>query len=119
MHIVVQDPTLIVRASHECLCLFLRADIESLDVYTFEATFDYCISLLLCLKYMLVQFDALHAHSLTVDYHIARYSLCCIVYNMLFIDQAVHLRSESYELGNAMSVVFILEYWPKQLLVEI
>ena len=119
MHIAIQDPTLVVYASHESLCLFLRAYIEGLVVDSLEATFDYCISLLLCLKKSLVQIDVLHAHFLTVDYDIVRYSLCCVVYNMLFIDQTVHLRSESHELGNAMSVVFVLEYGSRQLLVEI
>ena len=119
MHIVVQDPTLVVCASHESLCLFLRAYIESLVVDTFEATFDHCISLLLCLKYTLVQIDVLHTHSFSIDHDIARYTLCCIVYYMLLINQTVHLRSESHELGDAMSVVLILEYWSRQLLVEI
>ena len=119
MHIVVQDPTLVVCASHESLCLLLRADIESLVVDTFEATFDNCISLLFCLKYTLVQIHVLHAHFLTIDYHIARNTLCCIVYHLLLIHKAVHLRSESYELGDAMSVVLVLENWPRQLLVEI
>ena len=86
MHIVVQDLTLIVCASHKCLCLFLHAYIESLVVDTFETAFDYCISLLLCLKDTLVQIDVLHTHPFTIDYHIARNSLCCIVYNMLLID---------------------------------
>ena len=119
MHIIVQDPSLVIRTRHECLGLLLRADIESLVVDTFEASLDDCISLLFSIKYTLVQIDVLHAYFLTIDYDIARYSLCCIVYNMLFIDQAIHLRSESYELGNAMPVVFILEYWSRQLLVEI
>ena len=112
MHVVVQDPTLVVYASHESLCLLLRAYIESLVVDTFETAFDYCILLLFCLKYTLVQIDVLHAHSLTIDYHIARNSLCCIVYNMLFIDEAVHLRSESYELGNAMPLCSSLKKSP-------
>ena len=36
VHVVVQDPSLVVRASHECLGLFLRADIEALNVDWFE-----------------------------------------------------------------------------------
>ena len=87
VHVVVQDPSLVVRASHECLGLFLRADIEGLVVNAFEAAFDHCIFLLLCLKDALVQIDVLHAHSLTIDYHIARNSLCCIVYYLLLINQ--------------------------------
>ena len=94
MHIVVQDPTLVVCASHECLGLFLRADIESLVVDALEAAFDHCISLLLCLKNALVQFDVLHTHSLSIDHHVARNSLRCIVYQMLLINQTVHFRSE-------------------------
>ena len=119
MHIVVQDPSLVVCASHECLCLLLRCDIESLVVDTFEAAFDDCISLLLCLKDTLVQIDVLHAHFLTIDCHISWNTLCCIVYYILLIDETVHLGSKSHELGGEMSVVFILEYWSRQLLVEV
>ena len=54
VYVVVQNPSLVVCASHECLGLFLRADIESLIVDTIEAAFDHCISLLLCLKNTLV-----------------------------------------------------------------
>ena len=50
MHVVVQDPSLVVCASHECFCLLLRADIEFLIVDALEAAFDHCISLLLCLN---------------------------------------------------------------------
>ena len=42
MHVVFQDPSLVVRASHECLGLLLRADIEGLVVDAFEAAFDHC-----------------------------------------------------------------------------
>ena len=93
MYVVFQDPTLVVCASHECLGLFLCGDIEGLVVDAFEAAFDYCIFLLLCLKNTLVQFDVFHVHSLTIDHHIARNSLRCIVYHMLLINQAIHLRS--------------------------
>ena len=119
MHVVIQDPSLVIRASHECLGLLLRADIEGLVVDTLEATFDDCISLLLCLKNTLVQIDVLHAHSLSIDHHIARNSLCRIVYHMLLINQTVHLWSQSHELRNAMSVVLVLEYGSRQLLVEV
>ena len=54
LYVVVQDPTLVVRARHECLGLLLGADIEGLVVDTFEAAFDHCIFLLLCPKYTLV-----------------------------------------------------------------
>ena len=118
LHIVVQDPSLVVCASHECLGLFLRADIQSLVIDSFEAALDHCIFLLLCLKDALVQFDVLHAH-LSIDHDVARYSLCCVVYHMLLINQAVHLRSQSNELRDAMSVVLILEYGTRQLLVEV
>ena len=97
MHVVVQDSTLVVRASHECLGLFFRADIESLIVDTLEAAFDHCIFLLLCLKDTLVQLDVLHAHSLTIDHHIARNSLCCIVYHMLLINQPSNASSVSVQ----------------------
>ena len=76
MHIVIQDPSLVVRASHEGLDLLLRCDIEGLIVDSLEAAFDHCILLLLCLKETLVQFDVLHAHPFTIDYDIARYTLC-------------------------------------------
>ena len=119
VHVVVQDSSLVVCASHECLGLFLCADIEGLVVNAFEAAFDHCIFLLLCLKDTLVQIDVLHAHSLTIDHDIARNSLCCIVYHMLLINQTVHLRSQSHELRDAMSVVLILEDGSRQLLVEV
>ena len=94
IYVVVQDPSLVVCASHECLGLFLRADIESLVVNSLEAAFDHCISLLLCLKNTLVQIDVLHAHPLIIDHHIARNSLWCTMYHMLLINQAVHLWSK-------------------------
>ena len=95
MYVVVQDPTLVIRASHECLGLFLRADIEGLVVDALEAAFDHCIFLLLCLKDTLVQFDVLHAHSLTILHLIARNSLCCIVYHMFLINQPSYASSVS------------------------
>ena len=119
MHIVVQDPSLVICASHECLGLFLRTDIESLVVDALEAAFDHCIFLLLCLNNTLVQIDVLHAHFLSIDHNIARNSLRCVVYHMLLIDQAVHLRPQTNELGDAMSVVLVLEYGTRQLLVEV
>ena len=67
MHVVVQDPSLVVRAWHNGLGLFPRCDIESLVVDAFEAAFDDYISFPLCLEYTLVQFDVLHLHSLTID----------------------------------------------------
>ena len=119
IHVVVQDPSLVVPTSHECLGLFLRADIESLVVDALEVAFDHCIFLLLCVKSTLVQFDVLHDHSLTIDHDIARNSLCCIVYDMLLVNQAVHLRSQSNELHDAMSGVLVLEDGSRQLLVEV
>ena len=119
VHVVVQDPTLVVCASHECLGLLLRADIEGLVVDALEAAFHHCIFLLLCLKDALVQLDVLHAHPLSIDHNIARNSLCCIVYYMLLINQAVHLGSQSNELRDVMSVVFVLKDGTRQLLVEV
>ena len=119
VYIVVQDSSLVVCTSHECLGLFLRDDVESLVVDALEGTFDHCIPLLLCLNNTLVQLDVLHAHFLSIDHHIARNSLRCIVYDVLLINQAVHLRSQSHELRDAMSVVLILEDGSRQLLVEI
>ena len=49
MHVVVQDLSLVICASHECLGLFLRCNIESLVVDALEAAFDHCVFLLLCL----------------------------------------------------------------------
>ena len=103
--IVVLDPTLVVRASHECLGLFLRGNVEGLVVDAIEAAFDQCISLLLCLKDALVQIDVLHAHPLSIDHHVARNSLRCIVYHMLLVDQAVHLGSQSHELRDDVRCV--------------
>ena len=119
VHVVVQDQTLVIRASHEWLGLLLRADVEALVVDAFEAAFDHCIFLLLCLKNTLVQIDVLHAHSLTVIHDVARNSLCCIVYHMLLINQAIHLWSKSDELRDAMSVMFVLEDGSRQFLVEV
>ena len=87
VHVVVQDSSLVVCASHECLGLFLCADIEGLVVNAFEAAFDHCIFLLLCLNNTLVQIDVLHAHPITIDYHIARNSLCGVMYYILLINQ--------------------------------
>ena len=41
MYVVVQDPTFVICASHKCLGLLLRADIEGLVVDAFEAAFDH------------------------------------------------------------------------------
>ena len=119
MYVVVQNSYLVVRTSHECLGLLLRGDIEGLVVDSLEAAFNHCIFLLLSLKDTLVQFDVLHAHSLSIGHHVARNSLCCVVYDVLLINQTVHLRSQSNELRDAMSVVLVLEYGSRQLLVEI
>ena len=109
VYVVVQDPSLVIRACHECLGLLLRGDIEGLIVDALEGTFDHCISLLLCLKDTLVQIDVFHAYPLSIDRHIARNTLCCIVYHMLLTNQAIHLRSQSHELCDAMSVVLVIE----------
>ena len=119
VHVVVQDQSLVIRTRHERIGLLLRADIEGLVVDGLEAAFDHCIFLLLCLKDTLVQFDVFHAHSCTIDHHIARNSLRCILYHMLLINQTVHLWSQTNELRDAMSVVLILEYGSRQLLVEV
>ena len=119
VYVVVQNPTLVVCARHGCFGLFLRGNVEGLLVDTLEGAFDQCILLLLCLKDTLVQIDVLHAHPLTIDYDVARYSLRCIVYHMLLTDQAIHLRSKSNELRDAMSVMLVLEYGTRQLLVEV
>ena len=119
VHVVVQDPSLVVCASHKGLGLFLRDHIESLVVDALGGTFHHCIFLLLCFENTLVQFDVLHAHPLSINHHIARNSLCYIVYYMLLINQAIHLRSQSNELGDAMSVVLILEDGTRQFLVEV
>ena len=119
VHVVVQDPSLVVCASHECLGLLLCANIESLVVDALESALDHCISILLCLKNTLAQIDVLHAHPFSIDHDIARNSLCCVVYYVLLINQVVHLWSKSHELRDAMSVVFILEDGTRQLLVEV
>ena len=87
MYVVVQDPTLVVCASHEYLGLLLRDDIEGLVVDALEAALNHCIFLLLYLKDTLVQLDVLHAHSLSINHNVARNSLRCIVYHMLLINQ--------------------------------
>ena len=50
MYLTFLDPSLVVRASHESLVLFLGGDIESLVIDAFEAAYDYCISLPFYLK---------------------------------------------------------------------
>ena len=119
MHVVVQDPSLVVCASHECLGLFLRADVEGLVVDALEAAFDHCIFFLLCLKDALVQFGVLHVHPLSIDHHVARNSLRGVMYYILLINQAVHLRYQTDELRDAMPVVLILKDGTRQLLVEV
>ena len=119
MHIVVQDPTFVIGESHKCLGLLLRTDIEGLVVDTLEAAFNHCIFLLLCLKNTLVQLDVLHNHSLSIDYDVARCSLCYVVHHLLLIDKTVHLRSQTNELRDAMSVMLVLEDGSRQLLVEV
>ena len=119
MYIVVQDPSLVIRAIQECLGLFLRGNVEGLVVDTFEAAFDHCISLLLCINNTLVQFDVFHAHSFTIDHDIARNSLCCVVYDVLLINQAIHLRSQTNKYRDTMPVMLILEYGTRQHLVEV
>ena len=118
MHIVVQDPTLVVRARHEGRGLFLGGDIESLVVDSLERSLNDCISLLLCFENTLVQIDILHTHSITIEYHTTKYSLGRTEYYVFLINQAVHLGSETHELRDTMSVVFILKYRTRQLLVE-
>ena len=115
----IEDPFHIVRANHEYLNLLLVGNIESLVVDAFEAVLNDCISLLLNLKDMLVQFDVLRTHSLTIDYDIARNSLCGIVYHMLLIDKTIHHGSETHEHLDTMSVVFILEDGFRQLHVKV
>ena len=119
MHIVVQDPTLVVRARHEGRGLFLGGDIESLVVDSLERSLNDCISLLLCFENTLVQIDILHTHSITIEYHTTKYSLGRTEYYVFLINQAVHLGSETHELRDTMSVVFILKYRTRQLLVEV
>ena len=119
VYVVVQDPYLVVCARHKCLSLFLRADVEGLVVDALEGAFDHCVFLLLCLKDALVQFDVFHTYPLSINHNIARYSLRCIVYDVLLINQTVHLWSQSHEHSDAMSVVLILEDGSRQLLVEV
>ena len=119
MHVVVQNPSLVVRSSHECLGLFLRGDVKCLVVDALEDAFDHCIFLLLGFNDALVLFDILNAHSLSIDHDVARHSLCCVVYHMLLIYKTVHLRSQSNKLRDAMSIVLILKDETRQLLVEV
>ena len=119
MYVVFQDPSLVVRASHKGLSLFLRADTESLVLDALETALDHCISLLLGLKDALVQIDILHTHPLTIDHNIARNSLRCVMHYILLINQSVYLRSQSHELRDAMSIMLILEDGSRQLLVEV
>ena len=119
MYTVIQDPSLVVRACHEGLGLLHHTNIESLVVDSLEAAPNCSISIPLCLKDTLVQLDVLHAHPLSIDHDIARNSLCCVVYHLLLINQAVHLWSQTNELRDTMPVVLILEDGTRQLLVEV
>ena len=87
MYLTFLDLSHIIRSSHESLDLFLGGDIESLVIDAFEAAYDYCISLPLCLKDTHVYLDIFLAHFLTTDYLVARYSLRCVVYHMLLIHE--------------------------------
>ena len=107
MHVVIQDPSLVVCARHECLGLFVRGKIEFLVVDAFEAAFNYCILMTFCLKDKLVQIDIIHTHFLTIDYYIARNSFRRLMYDILFINQTVYLWSQTNELHNAMSFVIV------------
>ena len=119
MHVVVQDPSLVVRAWHNGLGLFLRCDIESLVVDSPEVAFNYYIFLLISIKDTLVKLDIFLTHSLTIDHHIARNSLCCIVHDMLLINEAAYLGSQTQERHDAMPVVFVFQNASRKLLVEV
>ena len=116
---IIQDLSLVVHASHECLRLFLRDDIKDLVINAFETALDHCILTTLGLKYTLVYLVVIRAYSHNIDYHVARNSLFCIVYHMFVIHNAVYFRFETYKLGVAMSVVLILENRSRKLLGEI
>ena len=49
MHIIVQDPSLVVYAGNECLGLFLVGDVESLINQSRETATNHRILLTLCL----------------------------------------------------------------------
>ena len=119
MHVVIQDPSLVVRASHECLVLFRRTNSEPLVVDALESAIDHTILLTLSLENTLVQINVLHTHSLTIDSYVSWKALCRIVYHIILINQTIHLGSEPHELGDTMPVVFILEDRSRQFLVEI
>ena len=119
VHVVIQDPSLVVPASHESLGLLHLADSETLIVDAFECTIDYSILHTLGIENPLVQINVLHAYPFTIDYHITRNSLCCIVYYVLLIYQTIHLGSESHELSDTIFIVLTLEDRSQQLLVEV
>ena len=106
---VCMCPFLVVYATRESLGLFLRADIEHLNIDLLESAIDHHIILTLSLKNTLVQIDVLYTHSFTINCHIPWNSLCRIVYHILLINQTTHLESESHELCDEMTVVFVLE----------
>ena len=113
MHLAIQDPSLVIRASHEGLGLFYHANCECLIVDAFECTIDHRILTTCGFKYTLVQFDVLHTHSLPIDYNIVRNILCRIMFYILLIDQTIHLGTESNELSDTMTVVLVLENGPR------
>ena len=119
MYIMVHDLSLVIRACHECLSMFLRGEIESLVIDTFKAVFNDYISFLLCFKYTLVQIGVLHNYSLIIDYHISWNSLSRTVYYVFLIQQTLYLWSESCELRDAMPIVFILQKRSRQLRVNV
>ena len=119
VYVVVQDLSFVVRASNECHGQFLRGDIESLVINSFEGTLYVFIPLHLGILSTLVHLVFLHAHSLTIDYHVARYSTCCIVYYMFLIDQTIYLRFQTHELGDTIYVVLILQKCPGRFLLKL
>ena len=109
MYIVITNPSLVVCACHQCLSLLHCANCECLIVDVFECAFDYSIFLILCIKYMLVQFDVFHTHSTTLNHHVTKNTLCSIVNHIFLINQTVHLGHKSYEPHDSITIMLILE----------
>ena len=119
VHVVIQGPSLVVRASHECLGLFHRANSEPLVVDALESAIDRHILLTLSLENMVIQINALHTHSLTINYHIQRNALCCIGYYLLLINQTIYLGSEPHEFGDGCPLCSSLKMGPDNFLLKL
>ena len=120
VYVVVQDPSLVVRASHKGLSLLLCADVEGLVVDTLESAFDHCH-----LPSSLLQGRACTARCSLRSFY-PRQSRRCEVLPLLHCVRRAFHQSDSTSFGPSPTnsvmrcpLWLILEYGSRQLLVEI